>query len=136
VPSSSGPELQALGNLVDVVDSSGNVLHHGIDGSRVEPWIGTPRRSWRRLWRRPAPTTPFWQTDVNVPPDKIIITTPAVRQRMYKAMIAIKGEQDDLLVRDLIYAPGWSSALRWLEAREQQRNDAAEAAREWPWPKR
>jgi hypothetical protein len=34
------------------------------------------------------------------------------------------------------YKPGWSSAVAWLESREQQRNDAAEADREWPWPKR
>lgn len=29
----------------------------------------------------------------------------------------------------------WNDAVRWLEQREQQRNDAAAADLEWPWPK-
>jgi hypothetical protein len=37
---------------------------------------------------------------------------------------------------DESYRPGWRSAVAWLEQREQQRNDAAAAVDEWPWPKR
>jgi hypothetical protein len=97
-----------------------------------------PLSSVRRLLPRrfrPAPELPpFWQQVSAAASTPAIITSRAIKQQYADTVAAIMGERNDNFERDLVYAPGWRDALRWLEDRAaQQRNDAA-AREEWPWP--
>lgn len=84
-------------------------------------------------WDKAPEPTPFWQSVATTP---AIITSRAIKERYVDAIAAVMGQRNDDLERDLVYAPGWRSALAWLEQRELQRASEQAAREEWPWPLR